>query len=381
MQVILYKKANNGKTQQWQIEVIEEEGVFRTLEGYVDGKITPTEWTHCEGKRKGASNETTPGQQAVKEAQAKVVKQKKKGWTEDVNNIEEAARKHLPMLAKIFQDEFDKLYSTGCILAAQPKLDGVRDIDTVEGPFSKEGNVHNPAGWVLHEHSMNILAGIEHVKLDGELYNHEYKANFNAIASIVRTQKPSEEQLQLAKDKLQYHLYDINVPNMSFAARHASLTLLLQDNPHPSFKLVETVFINTKGRSKEDVEKQLFELHTRWVKEGYEGSMIRNADAFYQQKRTRDLLKRKDWIDEEFELVDILPGKGNKAGMAASVICRDTRGEEFSAGVIGNEDYCVCILAMKKDYIGQMATIKYQNLTPDRKVPRFGKMKAIRDYE
>lgn len=364
---------------------------FRTSEGYVGGAITDTAWTYCEPKRVGSTNSTTAYQQAEKEALAKMTKQKKKGWTENQEDMDSAARKHLPMLAKKWEDEGDRLLSSGCILAAQPKLDGIRNVDTIDGPFTKEGGVHNPAAFILHEHSLNLIDNTlitstdqpdysKEIKLDGELYNHEYKADFNAIVSIVRTKTPNEEQLALAKEKLQYHLYDINAPG-PFAQRYAALKILLEQNPHPAFKLVETVFINTKGRSRASIEAQLDELHKRFINEGYEGSMIRNAESLYEPKRTRNLLKRKDWIDDEFEIVDILSGKGNKANIAASVECRDKRGEVFSAGIIGNESYCRDLLIEKNTLIGKMATIKHQNLTPDKKVPRFGKLKAIRDYE
>jgi DNA ligase-1 len=379
----LFKRASNGKVQKWSVEY--DGNMFRTSEGYVGGAISVTAWTICEGKSIGRSNETSGSDQAIKETEAKIEKQKKRGYAEDVNDIDTSARKHLPMLAHNFEDHIEKIMMSGCILAVQPKLDGIRMIDTVEGPFSKEGNVHNPAAWVLHNHSLVILEGIESCKLDGELYNHEYKANFNKIASIVRTKKPTAEALELAKEKLQYHLYDINLigqsSKASFTERYAALRTLLSMHPHPQFKLVETVFINTLGRTRVSIDKQLYDLHKRFVNEGYEGSMIRNASSPYKQSRTSDLLKRKDWIDEEFRIVDIHEGKGNRSGMAASVTCVDSKGEQFDVGIIGDEKYCTILLQQKSYAIGNMATIKYQNLTPDRKVPRFGKMKSIRDYE
>lgn len=379
MKKTLYKLANNGKTQEWTIIVVGSE--FTTSEGYVGGAISTTLPTKCEGKRIGMSNETSPEQQATKEALAKIEKQKKKGWTEDINEIANATRKHLPMLAKKYEDEFEKLFSSTTVLAVQPKLDGIRSIGTKDGPFTKEGGVHNHAGWLLQDHVLELIGDLDwKCKLDGEFYNHEYKSDFNAIASIVRTKNPTPEELELAKEKLQYHVYDINADG-TFAARYNVLKTLFELFPDPRFKLVETVFVNLLGRSRLDIDMQLQKLHTRFVKEGYEGSMIRDANSEYQCKRTRSLLKRKDWIDEEFMIVEIVKGKGNKAGMAASVTCVDERGEVFDAGIIGDNDYCTQLLVSKDEHVGKMATIKYQNLTPDRKVPRFGKMKAIRDYE
>jgi hypothetical protein len=38
------------------------------------------------------------------------------------------------------------------------------------------------------------------------------------------------------------------------------------------------------------------------------------------------------------------------------------------------------LLKNKKNYIGEMATVRYQNMTPDGK-PRFGVIVGIRNYE
>lgn len=377
----LFKLASNGKTQEWTIEC--NGPMYRTSEGYVGGVITTTAWTTCEGKSMGKKNETSPTDQAIKEAEAKIIKQGKQGWTEDIDNITSAVKKIKPQLAEKYEEQkayIDSLIEKGCIIAAQPKLDGIRAIGIEDGgTFTRQGNKHLAAPHIDKELQVTF-EGIGGFKFDGEFYNHKFKADFNKIASIVRKSKPTEEDLTVSEKLLEYHIYDIDIPNRPFSERYAILKGLLIFQPYPYFELVETIFIDTK-QGKEIVKEILDKLHKKWVDEGYEGSMIRNANSNYQNKRTKDLVKRKDWVDDEFELVDVLPGKGNKADMAASVLCKDKRGEEFSAGILGNDDYCVCLLGMKKDHIGKQVTIKYQNLTPDRKVPRFAKMKAIRDYE
>ena len=61
----LYKRATNGKINQWTVEV--DLNKFRTIAGYHDGVQTESEWTICEGKNIGKKNETTPEQQAKAE--------------------------------------------------------------------------------------------------------------------------------------------------------------------------------------------------------------------------------------------------------------------------------------------------------------------------
>jgi DNA ligase-1 len=111
---------------------------------------------------------------------------------------------------------------------------------------------------------------------------------------------------------------------------------------------------------------------------GYEGLMVR-LDEKYENKRSNSLIKWKEMQDAEYELVDVLPGVGNHAHVAASVVCK-IGDKTFSAGMRGNRKFCGEFLANKDKYIGKPVTIIFQNLTPDG-IPRFGKFKAVRDYE
>ena len=45
--------------------------------------------------------------------------------------------------------------------------------------------------------------------LDGELYNHRLRDNFNKIVSLVRKQTPNKSELIESKELIQFHWYDI----------------------------------------------------------------------------------------------------------------------------------------------------------------------------
>ena len=132
-------------------------------------------------------------------------------------------------------------------------------------------------------------------------------------------------------------------------------------------------------------EDKVDEYLENQLKLGYEGIMLKKFDVPYFFGRSFDMLKYKRFKDAEFKIVDIEDGKGNKKGKATAVICVDDNGTEFKAGVTGTEEFAAEMFANKEVFIGKIATIKYQELTPvkDGKggVPRFGKMTAIRDYE
>ena len=75
--------------------------------------------------------------------------------------------------------------------------------------------------------------------------------------------------------------------------------------PGVSIVLVDTYWA---GNSEE-----IDDLYGQYNFEGYEGQMIRQ-DTAYPSKRTKDLLKRKEFITEEYKVVEVHEGQGNWAG-------------------------------------------------------------------
>ena len=98
----LYKRATNGKINQWTIEI--DYNKFRTIAGYHDGVQTTSEWTVCDGKNIGKKNETTPERQAKAEADALYRKRKEVGFFDNINDCDKSIY-FQPMLAKDWNDE------------------------------------------------------------------------------------------------------------------------------------------------------------------------------------------------------------------------------------------------------------------------------------
>ena len=109
--------------------------------------------------------------------------------------------------------------------------------------------------------------------------------------------------------------------------------------------------------------------------------MLKCPESPYETKRTENLLKYKDFYDAEYEIVCFTEGKGNWAGAAKSVTLKGGDGDIFKAGIKGSMEYAKQLLIDKDSYVGKMATIRYQELTSKNKVPRFGRMVSVRDYE
>src|SRR5690606_149638 len=70
-----------------------------------------------------------------------------------------------------------------------------------------------------------------------------------------------------------------------------------------------------------NTQENLDEFYQEWIDQGYEGQMVRNLDSFYKvDGRSDDLLKRKDFHDAEFKILDVIEGEGTNKGIAGKVI-------------------------------------------------------------
>jgi DNA ligase-1 len=117
-----------------------------------------------------------------------------------------------------------------------------------------------------------------------------------------------------------------------------------------------------------------------YLGDGYEGQIVR-ANEVYENKRSKFLLKRKEFKDAEYRVVDIEVGNGNRSGTAKHLVlwCEKNK-VTFHSNIKGSFEYLKEIYDNRKEYIGKQATIKFFQLTPDG-IPRFPYAIGFRDYE
>jgi len=349
----IYKKTKTGATQEWTIEV--EGNKYRSHSGQTGGAITTNEWTVCFGKNVGRANSTTDAEQAMAEAVAKRTKKLESGYFEDVNNINEQ-QYFEPMLAAKWEDYKDKIQYP---IYSQPKLDGIRCIVTKDGMFSRNGKPIVSAPHIRK--ALDKLFKHEpHLILDGELYADKFANDFNKIVSLVKRTKPTAEDLMDSERQIEYHVYDVPSVDETFTGRWRELDELALDFPN-CVKKVETHIITE--------EFYITDWYENYIERGYEGQMLR-LDSKYENKRSKSLLKHKTFVDEEYTILDICEGEGNRTGTAGYMVFETAEGKPFKSNVKGTWDETAEMLKSKKKLIGKQATIKYFNLTPDG-IPRF----------
>ena len=352
----IYKKTKTGATQEWTIEVVGNK--YRTHSGQVGGVITTNEWTIVYGKNTGKLNETTDKEQTMKEAVAKRTKKLESGYFENIKHINKT-QYFEPMLASKWEDSKDKITYP---IYSQAKLDGIRCIVTSEGMFSRNGKPIISAPHIF-ESLKPLFEVMPDLIFDGELYADKFANDFNKIVSLVKKTKPTDADLKESKKNIEYHIYDLPSSDKNFVHRAYDLGILFETRSelHPHCKLVDT-------RKVED-ENSVMEQYELLVDAGYEGQILR-LDKKYENKRSKFLLKHKSFIDEEYTIVDVCEGEGNKTNMVGYMTFETADGKPFKSNVKATFEESEEMFRNRKQLIGKQATIKYFNLTPDG-IPRF----------
>ena len=359
----LYKRDSKGKIRVLTIEVglvehgfpTNTEDLFgtRSIAGLQEGKLVTSGWKISEPKNVGKINGTTSRTQAESEAQANWDKKVEKEYFAKIEDVDSYER-FKPMLA----GDYTKRHQSEGF--SQPKLDGIRCLADKNGLWTRQGKpiTSCPHIW---EAVKSCFVDNEDIVLDGELYNHDLKEDFNKITSLVRKSKSTPEDILEAQDMVQYHVYDMyigNNPNFLFKQRTSVLKHIISEDS-TSIRLVPTTYCPD--------QESLDRMYAEYMTDGYEGQMVRN-DTPYENKRSNGLLKRKEFITEEFQVVSMLEGQGNWSGHVKKFFLVLPSGGTCGAGVRGKQDV---LKALWEDgNTPSWATLRYFGLTPDG-VPRF----------
>ena len=248
----------------------------------------------------------------------------------------------------------------------QPKLDGVRCIFTKQGAYSRTGKKFKNVQHLRRE-LKPFFAAHPTVVLDGELYNHDFKDNFNKIISIVRTKHATKDQTLI-----QFHCYDyVQADWSSFDWRNSRISQAIKAYGLKYTKPVTTIKVSNMGLAVINNNKNL--------KAGYEGSILR-TNLPYENKRSNNLLKFKAFQDTEATITGFVEGKGKRSGTIGKFLAVDSNGITFGMPVMASYDVMRTMLRNADSYIGKVATFTYFQKTPAGSY-RHPLFKAIRNYE
>jgi len=271
----------------------------------------------------------------------------------------------------------------------QPKLDGVRCLIQYEpkkyGTFrSSNSPADSYRGEVVaYSRTGKEWKNIEHILfnlkpffalnpdavLDGELYNHDLRNDFERIISCVRKTKPTTTGRLESSGLVQFHCYDVPSNPGKFDVRNEWIKLHVPSNL--CIKHVETHEVHA--------EEYALDLHKIFLNKGYEGSILR-LNTEYQCKRSHSLRKFKDFHDSEAVLTDWVEGKGKRIGTIGKFMAVDPEGNTFGMPVMDKFKYLQDNFEEMKTWVGKTATFTYFERTKANSY-RHPLFKCIRNYE
>ena len=353
----LYKQDSRGRLRIWSGWTIDDEYFLAT--GLVTGKMNESKPVACISKNVGRSNQTTPQQQAILELNSKYAKKLDEGYFKTQEEAK-STKTVLPMLAYKYEDGKVDWEKYGGYVSR--KLDGHRMLahchELGVDLITRKGKTYTTLEHIEKDLE-NVYLTYGECWLDGEVYVHGQ--SFQENTKLIKKYRPGET------DKLTYQVYDIVLADKDVTERELELKTVFYNHFDHVFHVEQFLL---------ESEEAMKEKFSEFIADGYEGIMIKEPTYGYQiDKRSNGLLKYKEFLDAEFEVVNIIPAP--RRTTHGVVVLKHADGREFQANLKGSWEEREELLTNKNSYIGKWATIVYFEET-DSGLPRFPVLHGFR---
>jgi DNA ligase-1 len=207
---------------------------------------------------------------------------------------------------------------------------------------------------------------------DGELYSDSI--SFETINGCVRLTKNIKKEDLININKIQYHIYDCYMSDKPLTIFKERMKILKDIFEKKTTMLIHEVKTEIVGNLEEIKNK-----HTEYVREGFEGIMIRDEGGIYEpNKRSKYLQKYKEFMEEEFEIIGFHDGEGVDKELVIWD-CMTNEGKIFSVRPRASFEERKRLFKEAKNHIGKQLTVIFQEYSSDL-IPRFPVGKAIREH-
>ena len=391
--------------------------------GDLNGKHARKVVSVYSGKNIGKKNETTPLEQAIKDAEGRILKKEREGYKtletlglsySDVFSLNEVglivdsttldialpltntdktgAEKPMKCQPYFKDDKVTPRINFPCY--AQPKINGFRCVNffrigetdlfgqSMKAVFkSKEGLVYTTLGHIEQDmlklrklmladsNFVNILEKYN-LKVDDLVFDVEMFIKNELLETISSAVK----KLNANTPRLKFYIFDLAIPKLTQEQR---LVLLKQIFTLFGGQLQNVVRVINKIVNNNN---EAIALGKQWIQEGYEGGVYRDPKAEYAfGKRPRTITKYKEKDSAEFTILDIYDSPNNPG--VPTFLCQNNIADNTFEVVIKGE------LSERKQYlidrakhIGKKLSVEFGERTKDLK-PFHAVGLAIRDYE
>ncbi|RLC99269.1 MAG: hypothetical protein DRI46_09770 [Chloroflexi bacterium] len=330
----LYIRDNTGSIREWAIKAIDDLITIRY--GQMGGSMQYQYERVSEGKASRSLDE-----QIMSRMASRISKQRDRGYVNSLDKVKDKTTNLLglpkAMLAHKLRDvkdiDFEGAYY-------QHKYDGNRCMitnqDGVNIAYSRNGKRVESIEHILQD--IQLAPG---EIIDGELYCHGYP-----LQTIVSWIKRKQENTIMLK----YHMYDM-VMDAPYAERLHHLDLIEYGQNieiAPTTRIISLEEAMSYFRSSRDM--------------GYEGGIIRWGEKGYEDgKRSKSLVKMKEWHDEEFKVIDIHES-ADGWGILECILPDSTT---FRVSAPGSIPEKVHVLNNRDQYLDRNITVEYAQLTKD----------------
>jgi DNA ligase-1 len=223
------------------------------------------------------------------------------------------------------------------------KLDGVRCIWNGNSLFSRNGNKFYPPDFFIEKFPKNLM-------LDGELFMD--RNSFQDTVSIVKKQDQND-----GWKKIKFLVFDGPEIKGKFIRRLEVLERELKNCSSPFLELHKLGIC----KGDEDLKEKMKEITSM---KG-EGVILRDPNSLYENRRTKTMLKVKEFHDAEAIVIAIHKGTGRLENLMGAIECVKNDGIVFRIGTGFSDNE-----RRHPPKIGTVVTFRYFELTKDN-VPRF----------
>jgi len=242
-------------------------------------------------------------------------------------------------------------------VAVEPKLDGIRCFAIVE---NKDVRLYARSGKLIT--NFNSTIGAELIKMgsgcyDGELVGDDFTA---IMRQAYRKENLNTDGTYLALfDYLPLKEWKSSKSKMSCHTRREKLLDKLCDNGI-NLDIVQPV----DRIHVPPIYEEIKSLHDEFVKEGYEGAMIKDLEAPYKFGRGYEVMKFKSFDDVDLKIERILQGTGKHEGKMGSVVV-NYNGVKVQIGSGFSDELREKIWEDPEKFIGRIIEVRYQEETRD----------------
>jgi DNA ligase-1 len=366
----LYARTKSGAIQEWTVIIDGPE--YYTVYGQTDGKKITSARTRAIPTNEGKSNERDEEKQALFEAKREWKKKKEEGYFENIKDIDKP-RWLEPMRAQHYKDAVKRgLIKFNEGVWVQDKMDGIRSNVRKDGIWSRQGKPFVSCPHIYEYFQDVIVKRFPGIVLDGELYCDIYKNDFDKICSLIKKKKPNAEEIEETRKFVQLWVYD--VPSLDGVPYQERLEFI-EDELAPTFNEFFVPVKTLKVNNQKEMDAHYEDALERMME-----GQINRLNGVYEWERAWSLIKRKEFTDKEYTILDITAGVGIKADMAARVHIKTEKGIDVYPSIKMSHEKCRWLLKNKNKIIGKEGTVRFGNETPEGSL-RFPRLVAIRDYE